>query len=124
VYTEDKSEEDISPLYQIVQFLSGNSATVIPQELFHEGLKYNFECEVCGKEFCKKGKLKKHHKSVDNGITIRYQCDLCNSQTNSQTSLTQHRQSIHMGKKHLCQECAQQFSEKKRALLYIICQYI
>ena len=55
--------------------------------------------------------LNKHQKSVHDGITIRYQFDLCDPQTSSQTS--QYRHSVHMGTKHLCQECAQQFTGKK-----------
>ena len=60
--TEYKNEEDISPLYQTVQFLSGISTMVTHPEPSHEGLKYH--CQGCDFETNWKNNLSAHYDSI------------------------------------------------------------
>ena len=66
--TEDKSEEDISPLYQTGQLISGNTTMVT----HHEGLKYH--CQGCDFETNWKNNLSAQYYSIH--LERKFECEV------------------------------------------------
>lgn len=68
------------------------------------------KCQVCGEEFEKQTKLKKHLKS--HGVNlIKYQCDVCEKFFNVESALIVHKRK-HTGEKpHTCDQCGRMFSQ-------------
>ena len=65
--------------------------------------KGDFRCETCDSHFVYKSSLKKHVKSVHEGLI--YSCDQCKFEAKQQRTLLGHKQTIHKGVKYLCDHC-------------------
>ena len=99
----------------------------------HEG-KGGHNCEFCGKLYATMNELKKHSRSVHEGIT--YDCQICSKQFKGKAGLKDHVETVHEGKKPsvkcpLCDKCVvsnhvlkrhiDQVHEKKRPHVCEIC---
>ena len=60
----------------------------------HEGKK-DFQCDHCGKSFTAVQTLKKHVKSVHEGIIIKHECHMCDKSFVEKTGLKRHIRIIH-----------------------------
>ena len=76
--------------------------------MWHIGVKSIF---LCNRAFSQTGDLKKHIKTVHEGI--RYRCDKCNKDFSDENYLKKHIAAIHEGlSKHKCDICGKAFSQK------------
>lgn len=60
----------------------------------HNGIR-NEMCELCGKKFCNKNDVTRHHKTVHLGIK-KYVCTVCNKAFSNSSNLESHFR-IHTG---------------------------
>ena len=72
----------------------------------HEGIKY--DCSQCSQQFTQGSSLKIHIQSFHKGV--KFACSECDHQSSTRQNLTLHIQSIHEGVKYSCDQCALQFS--------------
>ena len=66
------------------------------------------ECEQCHKSFYDGRTLRKHQRSVHEGV--KYACDQCDHQATQQGGLKRHIQNKHEGVRYACDQCDQQFT--------------
>ena len=72
--------------------------------------KKDFICEVCSKNFARKGTLKQHIKSVHK--EVKYDCKDCGKQFSNSAGLISHVDSVHRKIKYDCPNCIKQLSVK------------
>ena len=68
-----------------------------------------FVCEICGKEYKKKGS-KLEHANTHSGEPV-YKCDICHQTFNTKTAF-RHHLNIHEGK-NKCEECGKCFGSPR-----------
>ena len=72
-----------------------------------EGIKF-FKCDSCEKRFSLSTILRKHIKSVHNGVN--FACDSCNKTFVSAGNLKMHQKSVHDNLRFICNACHKSFA--------------
>ena len=74
---------------------------VHPEEIGKTKPKRNHKCDVCGKSFATKGKVKEHMATHNDKPDPRYQCHICNKFLKQENSFRKHMVNTH-GVGHAC----------------------
>ena len=67
-----------------------------------------FSCEVCGKEFASKGKVKEHMSTHDSRPDPKFQCPICHKFMKQHNSFRKHMVNVHK-QGHTCDVCNKMF---------------
>lgn len=77
-------------------------------DAIHGDVRY--ACEECGKEFSQKDNLKRHEDSQHNNI--RFSCDECPAEFTESSNLKTHMDQVHRGIRYECKECGNDFTSQ------------
>ena len=118
-----KEEPDDEP----VQSEDVEEAIVLPYEIIKHapkerrrrvvGITNKYECVQCHKTFNDSSNLRRHERSVHEGV--KYSCEQCDFQATQRSDLTLHIQSKHEGVKYDCDQCDYQASKKSNLRTHI-----
>ena len=98
--------------------------------LNHNENDHPYQCEICDKRFSRNWSLKKHVKTVHEGVK-NHQCRICNKSFGTLSNLKRHLKSVHEKKKDFqCNLCNKTFSRKINLMnhkievhkIHLVCQ--
>ena len=84
----------------------------------HEGVK-DFECKVCGKTFSEKKAMINHERVIHQGIKA-FKCKVCGVQFGSRCNLTRHAKTHQGIKPYNCEKCDMRFLQKSDLLKHSV----
>ena len=87
----------------------------------HEGVRY--PCTLCGKAFTDPSHLLRHRKLKHMGVEVRYPCTTCGKTYSDQNTLRIHTKSVHEGVKYPCASCFKIYSDMSTLRRHIISKH-
>ena len=82
--------------------------------------KINFECDLCGNFFSRKGNLNKHKKNIHHlsNDKINLECKICGKYFSRIDNLNEHKKNVHQLSNFNCDKCNRGFSKESNLKIH------